>query len=47
MAELVDRGDVAHTLTRRIDGLDAAGLVQAHALVEAGNMIGKVVVAAR
>ena len=47
MAELVDRGDVTHTLTRRIDGLDAAGLAQAHALVEAGNMIGKVVVAAR
>jgi len=47
MAELVDRGDVVHTLTRRIDGLDAAGLIQAHALVEAGNMIGKVVVAAR
>jgi zinc-binding alcohol dehydrogenase family protein len=47
MAELVDRGDVVHTLTRRIDGFDAAGLAQAHALVEAGNMIGKVVVAAR
>jgi hypothetical protein len=47
MAELVDRGDVVHTLTRRIDGFDAAGLIQAHALVEAGNMIGKVVVAAR
>lgn len=47
VAELVDRGDVVHTLTRRIDGLDAAGLIQAHALVEAGNMIGKVVVAAR
>jgi zinc-binding alcohol dehydrogenase family protein len=46
VAELVDRGDVVHTLTRRIDGLDAAGLTQAHALVEAGNMIGKVVVAA-
>ena len=47
MAELVDRGDIVHTLTRHIDGLDAASLVQAHALVEAGNMIGKVVVAAR
>jgi NADPH:quinone reductase-like Zn-dependent oxidoreductase len=45
MAELVDRGDVVHTLMRRIDGFDAAGLAQAHALVEAGNMIGKVVVA--
>lgn len=47
MAELIDRGDIVHTLTRRIDGLDAAGITQAHALVEAGNMIGKVVVAAR
>ena len=47
MAELIDRGDIVHTLTRRIDGLDAAGIAQAHALVEAGNMIGKVVVAAR
>lgn len=47
MAELIDRGDVVHTLTRRIDGLDAAGLRQAHALVEAGDMIGKVVVVAR
>ncbi|MEO7916577.1 MAG: zinc-binding alcohol dehydrogenase family protein [Dokdonella sp.] len=47
IAELVDRGDLVHTLTRRMDGLDAAGLAQAHALVEAGNMIGKVVVAAR
>lgn len=47
IAELIDRGDVVHTLTRRIEGLDAEGLAQAHALVEAGSMIGKVVVAAR
>ncbi|MFC4278321.1 zinc-binding alcohol dehydrogenase family protein [Achromobacter aloeverae] len=45
VAELVDRGEIKHTLTRRIDGIDAATLMQAHALVEAGNMIGKVVVA--
>ncbi|QWT19509.1 zinc-binding alcohol dehydrogenase family protein [Bacillus sp. NP157] len=44
VAELVDRGDLVHTLTRRIDGFDAAGLKAAHALVEAGSMIGKVVV---
>lgn len=43
VSELVDRGEVKHTLTRRIDGIDAAGLIQAHALVEAGDMIGKVV----
>lgn len=45
VAELVDQGDLRHTLTRRIDGINAASLIQAHALVEAGNMIGKVVVA--
>lgn len=45
VAQLVDRGDLKHTLTRRIDGINAASLIQAHALVEAGDMIGKVVVA--
>ena len=45
VAELVDRGDIKHTLTHRIDGINAASLIEAHALVEAGNMIGKVVVA--
>lgn len=44
-AELVDRGDLKHTMTRRIEDINAANLIQAHALVEAGNMIGKVVVA--
>lgn len=47
VAELVDRGDLKHTLTRRIDDINAANLAEAHALVEAGNMIGKVVVANR
>lgn len=46
VSELIDRGDLRHTLTRRIEGTDAAALRQAHALVEAGNMIGKVVLAA-
>ncbi len=45
VAQLVDRGDLKHTLTRCIEGINAANLVQAHALVEAGDMIGKVVVA--
>lgn len=45
VAALVDRGDIKHTLTQRIDGINAANLIQAHALVEAGHMIGKVVVA--
>lgn len=44
VAELVDRGDIVHTLTACIDGFNAAGLKRAHALVEAGNMIGKVVI---
>lgn len=44
-AQLVDQGRLKHTLTRRIDGINAGSLMQAHALVEAGNMIGKVVVA--
>ncbi|WP_414444397.1 zinc-binding alcohol dehydrogenase family protein [Burkholderia sp. 22PA0106] len=47
VAELVDRGDLKHTMTRRIDGIDAAGLKQAHAWVETGGMIGKAVLAAR
>jgi zinc-binding alcohol dehydrogenase family protein len=45
VAELVDRGDIKHTLTQRIDGISAASLRHAHALVEAGDMIGKVVIA--
>lgn len=46
VAELVDRGDIAHTLTERVEGLNAAGVIKAHALVEAGSMMGKVVVVA-
>jgi zinc-binding alcohol dehydrogenase family protein len=44
-AQLVDQGRIKHTLTRRIEGINAASLIEAHALVEAGNMIGKVVLA--
>jgi zinc-binding alcohol dehydrogenase family protein len=44
VAELIDRGEIRHTLTTNIHGLDAEGLRRAHALVKAGNMIGKVVV---
>ena len=47
VAELVDRGDIQPTASARIEGLDAAALKRAHALVEAGDMIGKVVLAAR
>lgn len=43
VAELVDSGVLKSTLTQRIEGIDAATLKQAHALVEAGTMLGKVV----
>jgi len=46
-AQLVDRGVLRHTATQRIDGIDAASLKQAHALVERGDMIGKVVLVAK
>jgi zinc-binding alcohol dehydrogenase family protein len=46
VSELVDHGDLQHTLTRRIDGLNADTLKQAHALLEAGSMIGKLVLVA-
>lgn len=44
VAELVDEQRVRTTLTQSIADLSAAGLRQAHELVESGRMIGKVVV---
>ncbi|NWD68951.1 zinc-binding alcohol dehydrogenase family protein [Pseudomonas gingeri] len=43
VAQLIDRGDLVPTPTVTIEGTDAAALLRAHALVEAGDMIGKVV----
>jgi NADPH:quinone reductase len=43
-AELVDRGELRSTITTAIDDFSAAGLREAHRLVESGRMIGKVVV---
>lgn len=43
-ADLVDRGDLRSTVTIAIDDFSAAGLREAHRLVESGRMIGKVVV---
>lgn len=43
-AELVDRGELRSTITTAIDEFSAAGLREAHRLVESGRMIGKVVV---
>lgn len=44
VAELVDRGEIDTTATERIDDFSAAGLREAHRLVESGSMVGKVVV---
>ena len=44
VADLVDRGEIDTTATVRIDDFSAAGLREAHRLVESGSMIGKVVV---
>lgn len=43
VAGLVDAGTVRTTLTRELGPLDATALRQAHELVEAGHMVGKVV----
>ncbi|MEN4475619.1 zinc-binding alcohol dehydrogenase family protein [Mycolicibacterium cosmeticum] len=43
-ADLVDRGELRSTITTAIDDFSAAGLREAHRLVESGHMIGKVVV---
>lgn len=43
-ADLVDGGALRSTLTTAIDDFSAAGLREAHRLVESGRMIGKVVV---
>ena len=44
VAELVDAGRVRTTLTREITPFSAESVREAHALVESGRMIGKVVV---
>lgn len=44
VADLVDRGDVVTTATEYIDDFSAAGIREAHRMVESGRMIGKVVV---
>ena len=44
VAALVDRGTLRATLTRRLSPINAANLREAHAEVESGRMIGKVVV---
>lgn len=43
VADLVDHGRIRHTMTRNLGPMTAARLREAHALVESGRMIGKVV----
>jgi zinc-binding alcohol dehydrogenase family protein len=43
VADLVDHGRIRHTMTRNLGPMTAERLRQAHALVESGTMIGKVV----
>jgi NADPH2:quinone reductase len=43
VAGLIDAGRIRHTMTRHLGRIDAAGLRQAHALVEGGTMRGKLV----
>ncbi len=44
VAGLVEEGTLRSTLTRTLSPISAATLMEAHRLVEAGSMIGKVVV---
>jgi zinc-binding alcohol dehydrogenase family protein len=44
IATLVETGKVRSTVTTRLKGMDGATLRQAHALVETGRMIGKLVI---
>lgn len=44
LASLVESGEVKTTLTRRLSPFNASNLRLAHALVESGHMLGKVVV---
>jgi zinc-binding alcohol dehydrogenase family protein len=43
IAELVDRGAVRHTMTERMQSINAANLREAHARIESGRTIGKIV----
>jgi hypothetical protein len=45
MAELVDAGRSRTKLTRTLEGFTAANHRQAHQLVEAGQMVGKLAIA--
>lgn len=44
VARRVDAGELRTTLTKRLSPINASTLKQAHALVESGRTIGKIVV---
>lgn len=43
VADLVDAGTIRHTMTKKLGRIEAAHLLEGHALVESGTMIGKAV----
>ena len=43
LAELVDTGAIRTTMTEHLGRINAENLMRAHAMVESGRMIGKVV----
>jgi NADPH2:quinone reductase len=43
VADLVDAGTIRHTMKKHLGRIDAANLLEGHALVEGGTMIGKAV----
>jgi NADPH:quinone reductase-like Zn-dependent oxidoreductase len=45
VADMIDEGTISTTLSQALGPIDAATLREAHRLVEAGRMVGKVVVA--
>jgi NADPH2:quinone reductase len=44
VSRLVDAGELRTTETRRLQGLTAATLREAHRLIESGGTVGKIVV---
>ncbi|MCL2586482.1 MAG: zinc-binding alcohol dehydrogenase family protein [Streptosporangiales bacterium] len=42
-ADLIDKGVLRSTVTRRIEGINAATLTEAHRLIESGTVLGKIV----
>lgn len=44
-ASLIDKGVLRSTVTRRVEGITAATLTEAHQLIETGTVLGKIVLA--